>query len=739
MFAKVVIDISHEAVDRPFEYIIPSELEGKIYEGSRIIVPFGSGNKERKAYVIGISEKAEYPVEKLKSVLAVDDKAISVEDKIFTLAAWMRHRYGCTMNAALQTVLPVKKKVKENIYKIVTLNIDGERLDAAIDESKKSMRYASRLILLNELKNMGSLPLNIITQKLGVSQAVVNTLAKNGIVKIESHQEYRNPKVSKMAAKDIVLSDEQNTAIENISTRMHQENPGVTVLHGITGSGKTEVYIELINRCIADGKQAIVLIPEIALTFQTLMRFYARFGDRVSVIHSRLSDGERYDQYEKARTGQLDIIIGPRSALFTPFDNLGMIIIDEEHEASYKSEKMPKYHAREVAEYIGKREHALVLLGSATPSIDSFYKAKSGEYSLEVLSSRNGGARPAKVHVADMRAELKNGNKSYFSKKLKELLTERMIKGEQAMLFINRRGFAGFISCRDCGFVLKCPHCDVSLSEHMGGKMVCHYCGYEMTKPVVCPDCGSKYFAGFRAGTEKIEQEIKKIYPSARVLRMDADTTKNKDDYEKILSAFASREADILVGTQMIVKGHDFPNVTLVGVVAADLSLYASDYRAAERTFQLVTQAAGRAGRGVKAGDVVIQTYQPDNYAIVHSKNQDYDSFYNEEILYRDLSDYPPVNHMMAVQIYSASEALAESVAENIVTRLKGQFNDKVIIGPSKALISKIKDIHRQVIYIKDADMDSLLLMKDYVDGMSANLDKNKISVQYDIDPVGSF
>ena len=739
MFVKVIIDISHEAVDRPFEYIVPPGLEGKVSEGSRVIVPFGAGNKERKAYVVALSDKAEYPVERLKSIIAIDEKAVGIEDELFAMAAWMRHRYGCTMNTALQTVLPVKKKIKENIYKVVSLNVSGDALEAALDESKKSARFAARLRLLKELMQSESLPLSMITGKLGVSASVVNTMAKNGLVRIDSQREYRNPKAPSMARKDIVLSDEQQAAINSIAGRMHSDNPGTTLLHGITGSGKTEVYIELIQRAIDDGKQAIVLIPEIALTFQTLMRFYSRFGDRVSVIHSRLSEGERYDQYEKARTGKLDIIIGPRSALFVPFDRLGIIIIDEEHETSYKSEKMPKYHAREVAEYIADKKKALLLLGSATPSIDSFYRAKSGKYDIEVLSNRNGGAKPATVHVADMRQELKNGNKSYFSKKLKDLLRMRLLKGEQTMLFINRRGLAGFVSCRDCGFVQKCPHCDVSLSEHAGGKLVCHYCGFSMDKPTLCPECGSKFFAGFRAGTEKIEQEIKKLMPGARVLRMDADTTKNKDDYEKILSAFSAGEADVLVGTQMIVKGHDFPNVTLVGVVAADLSLYASDYRAAERTFQLITQAAGRAGRGNKAGDVVVQTYQPDSYAIVHAVNQDYAGFYNEEVLYRDLADYPPLSHMMAVQLYSASEELADNTAAEIVAGLKGHFNDKVIIGPAKAVISRINDVHRMVIYIKDSEIDELIAVKDYVDGMSAGLDKNKISIQYDIDPIGSF
>ncbi|MDE6688104.1 MAG: primosomal protein N', partial [Lachnospiraceae bacterium] len=379
---------------------------------------------------------------------------------------------------------------------------------------------------------------------------------------------------------------------------------GVSLLHGITGSGKTEVYMELIEKNISMGKQAIVLIPEIALTFQTLMRFYARFGDRVSVLHSRLSDGERYDQYERARTGQLDVMIGPRSALFTPFMQLGLIVIDEEHENSYKSEKMPKYHAREVAEYIAKRDHAALVLGSATPSLESYYRALKGEYRLYELKYRPQNAVLPQVYIADMRKELKEGNKSFFSRKLKELMLERLLREEQIMLFINRRGYAGFVSCRECGYVVKCPHCDVSLSQHHGNgmyqkkeqKLICHYCGYQTDMLMECPECGSPYIAGFRAGTQRIEEELKKWYPSVRVLRMDADTTRKKEDYEKILSSFAAHEADVLIGTQMIVKGHDFPNTTLVGAIAADLSLSVGDYRAAERTFQLLTQAAGRAG-----------------------------------------------------------------------------------------------------------------------------------------------
>ena len=369
--------------------------------------------------------------------------------------------------------------------------------------------------------------------------------------------------------------------------------------------------MELISRVIGQGRQAIVLIPEIALTYQTVMRFYNRFGDRVSIMNSRLSAGERFDQFERAKKGEIDVMIGPRSALFTPFSNLGLIIIDEEHEAAYKSEQVPRYHARETAIQRAKMAQASVVLGSATPSIESYYKAKNGEYVLLRLQKRVQQKPLAECYTVDLREELKEGNRSILSRKLQELMEERLEKKQQTMLFINRRGLAGFVSCRACGHVIKCPHCDVSLSQHTGGRMVCHYCGYEEPEPKVCPSCGSKYISGFKAGTQKIEEIVKKRFPKARTLRMDTDTTRNKDSYEEILSAFANQEADILVGTQMIVKGHDFPNVTLVGVLAADMSLYRNDFHGAERTFQLLTQAAGRAGRGKETGEVVIQTYTP--------------------------------------------------------------------------------------------------------------------------------
>ena len=483
----------------------------------------------------------------------------------------------------------------------------------------------------------------------------------------------------------------------------------------------------------------MVLIPEIALTYQTVLRFYRQFGDRVSVMNSKLTPAEKADQFERARQNDIDVIIGPRSALFTPFPNLGLIIIDEEHESSYKSETMPKYHAREVGEEIARMNGAGIILGSATPSVNSYYRAKKGELRLFQMTKRlTGGQLPA-VSVVDLREELRAGNRSIFSMELQEHIRHRLEEKEQIMLFLNRRGYAGFVSCRACGEVIQCPHCDVSLSEHYGGKLVCHYCGYEQPKVTKCPKCGSKYVSGFRAGTEQVEMSVQKMFPQARVLRMDADVTKQKDSYEKILSAFSNQEADILIGTQMIVKGHDFPNVTLVGILAADMSLSVADYRAGERTFQLLTQAAGRAGRGVKPGQVVIQTYQPEHYSIVHAANQDYIGFYEEEILYREFLSYPPVGHMMAVQIMSPHEKNCGQLAKNCAELLRRYQENIVVIGPAAAAIGKVNDVYRFVFYCKSNEMQNLIDAKDKIELYIKRLGKIREMVYFDFDPVNAF
>ncbi len=744
-YADIIVDISHEKVDRAFQYRIPDKLAEQIEIGMCVQVPFGKGNKLIKGYVVGLSEVCNYDPQKIKEIRDIVKKGVGVEDRQMALAAWIRENYGGTLIQALKTVLPVKQTVKGKEYKKVVLTADREETIALLGESKRMKGRAARVRLLEELLKEEELPYELVTGKLMVSPAVIQGLVRAGVVKVESTGIYRNPvkKTGSMDGKK-QLSPMQENIVAQICREYDAGIRKTYLLHGVTGSGKTEVYIRLIEEVVKRGKQAIVLIPEIALTYQTLMRFYKHFGDRVSVLNSTLSQGEKYDQCQRAKQGEIDVIIGPRSALFTPFPNLGLIVMDEEHEGSYKSENTPKYHAREVADLLAKSTGSTLLLGSATPSLEAYYRAQNGEYGIFKLTERITGGTLPTVYTEDLREELKQGNRSIFSRKLQELLADRLEKGQQSMLFINRRGLAGFVSCRACGQVIKCPHCDVSLSEHRGGRLVCHYCGYETATVSKCPSCGSKYVSGFKAGTQQIEEKLVQMYPGIRVLRMDADTTRNKGSYEKILEAFGNGEADVLVGTQMIVKGHDFPNVTLVGVLAADMSLSVGDYRAAERTFQLITQAAGRAGRGEHPGEVVIQTYQPEHYAIVHAANQDYEAFYEEELDYRDLMQYPPVVHMMAVQVYAAVEEEGLQVAKELAKEAGKTVMEKKgmsvqIIGPAPAGIGKINDIYRFVFYVKHSDYGRLVEIKDQLEAVLQSMDTRRLNIQFDFNPINGL
>jgi len=745
IFANVIIDISHEKVDRPFQYRIPEHLSDKVDIGVCVQVPFGKGNTLRKGYVVEITREPNWDVDKIKEIISVQDDIVSAEDISLRLAAWMKRHYGSTMIAALKTVLPSARKQKRQIRKFVSLLASNEEATAIYNECVRKKQKARERILRELLGNPGErIPYEFITGKLNVAAATLKSLEDKGIIRIESEEYFRNPKVSASGRyRDKVLSPDQQHIVDTVKRDYDLGKRDTYLIHGITGSGKTEVYIALIDDILKRGKQAIVLIPEIALTYQTLMRFYTHFGDRVSVMNSSLSPGEKFDQMERARTGDIDIIIGPRSALFTPFPNTGIIIIDEEHESTYKSENMPKFHARETAIELAKLvpDGACVVLGSATPSLEAYYRATTGEYKLFELSKRLTGGTLPSVEVADLRQELRMGNRSIFSLRLQELMDEKLEREEQAMLFINRRGLAGFVSCRGCGHVFKCPHCDVSLSEHRGGRLVCHYCGHEEIRPKICPKCGSKYVSSFRAGTQQIEDEVRKFWPKARVLRMDADTTRTKGSFEKILSAFANKEADVLVGTQMIVKGHDFPDVTLVGILAADMSLYAADYRASERTFQLLTQAAGRAGRGDKAGNVVIQSYQPEHYSIVAAAAQDYVSFYNEEIAYRDLLRYPPVSHMMSVQIQSRDEKEGMELATRLRAIMEQQdIEGAVFIGPAFSAVSRINDVYRLNVFAKLDDYEGLVRLKDVLEAYIRQLEGmgrlRYVTVQFDFDPM---
>lgn len=724
MYADIIVDISHEQLDRTFQYAVPEEMEQDIDVGVLVNVPFGRGNRTITGYVIELSNEPKLDIDKIKYIDSIVPDKVKAVSRMIKLAAWLKHNYGSTMNQALKTVIPVKEKVKQKEKKSVRLVIDRHEAQSYIELFVKKNAKA-RLRLLQALMQEQVIDCAIVKEKLNITMQTVNTLVKLGIADIEVENIYRNPiKNTDDSEKRLTLNPEQKHVVDTFIKDYDNGNRYTYLIHGVTGSGKTLCYLDMIEHVVSHKKQVIMLIPEIALTFQTVQRFYRRFGDRVSIINSRMSKGERYDQFLRAMRGEIDIMIGPRSALFTPFSDIGLIVIDEEHESAYNSEQSPRYHAKETAIYIAKEHKASVILGSATPSVETYYHALTGEYKLFTLSHRALGNELPKVYVEDLREELKSGNRSILSRRLKALIEDRLNNNKQVMLFLNKRGYAGFISCRSCGHVMKCPHCDISLTFHKNGKLVCHYCGYEQPSVNLCPKCGSRYISGFRAGTQQVEEVIKKMYPDARTLRMDMDTTTGKEGHEKILSAFANHEADILIGTQMIVKGHDFPDVTLVGVLAADMSLYSGSYMAAERTFQLLTQAAGRAGRGDTPGEVVIQTYTPDNYSIKTAQAQDYNAFYEEEIAYRRLMEYPPISNMLKVSIASKNEKILDAAADYIKNNHNRFHGNEInVYDPVNAGIYKINDIYIKLIYAKAQDYEALTDFKDKIEDISKNTD----------------
>ena len=737
-YAGIVVDISLEKLDRVFDYKIPAHLEDEIYPGVQVMIPFGAGNRKIKGFVLQISDTCAYEENKVKEILEVCKGTISVEGQFIGLAAWMKERYGCTMNQAMKTVLPVKNKVKEQTKVLISLQADQETVEKYTENNK---RCKARIRVLQTLLLNGTMEKEILLKEAAVSLATLKELQEEGLILLQSETIYRLPRIAKEDSKKIILNEHQQKVLDVFRKDYEGGIRKDYLIHGVTGSGKTEIYMGMLETVLKTGKQAIVLIPEIALTFQTVMRFYGRFGEKVSVIHSKMSAGERFDQMERARKGEISVMIGPRSAVFTPFSNLGMIVIDEEHEGSYKSETTPKYHAREVAKWRCKMSNGVLVLGSATPSVESYFKASCGEYELLKLPNRVNDLNLATVQVVDLRQELKEGNRSVLSRELKAQMQNALEKNQQIMLFLNRRGHTGFISCRSCGHVLKCPHCDVSLTLHKDGRMRCHYCGYEQMSVKTCPTCGSPYIGGFRAGTQAIEEVVKKEFPTARILRMDLDTTRKKGSYETILESFAKKEADILIGTQMIVKGHDFPGVTLVGVLLADLSLHASDYMAAERTFQLLTQVVGRAGRGREAGSAIIQTYQPEHYAVVEAAKQNYEGFYDLEIAYRDLMSYPPTSGMLVMLLQAADETLLEREAEAMkISILEMEIPLLRLTGPTSAVVSKISDIYRRVIYLKHEDMKELYRVREMIDEMVRSEKINKeIRVDFDENPLYAY
>ena len=634
----------------------------------------------------------------------------------------LENAFGSRYQYAIQTlkekgILKFRQKTLQSKYKkekrYVTLTDDTMLLSQAMEKAQKEKRLLGQRKILTLLQEVKKISVEDLKEKTGVTQSPIQTLLQKGVLIEEREQQKRD--VFRLEdfkpSKPFTPTTEQKQALEQMLTERKKEKKRPVVLHGVTGSGKTELYMQLVQEVLTEGKQAIVLVPEISLTPQIMERFISRFGDVVSVTHSRLSVGERLDQWRKARDGEISVMIGARSALFLPFQNVGVIIMDEAHESSYYSDTTPKYNARDVAKDLADLTGALLVMGSATPDLESYHKAIMGEFLLVELKQRAKGNVLPHTTIVDMRKELEEGNRSPFSRVLQEAIKQNLLQKRQTMLFLNRRGYATFVSCRKCGEAMTCPDCNITYTYHAKENiLLCHYCGRQEKVPEHCPVCGSSYIRYFGTGTQKIEEETKKLFPEARVLRMDLDTTSQKNSHAHILEMFGKGDADILIGTQMIAKGHDFPNVTLVGILAADLSLHANNYTAAENCFQLVTQAAGRAGRDRLPGEVYIQTYQPKHPAIKTAAAQDYEGFYSQEILLRRAMEYPPFTHLFSVLITGEKEHDVIEAAQNLwgIMEYFKERADCTVLAPSPASLPKFRGEYRWRVLVKCKDVERL-------------------------------
>ncbi len=632
--------------------------------------------------------------------------------------------------------------VKPKSQRFALLTNTGKEAASSGLLRRRAPRQSQVLELL--VSHGGSLSETTIRTHLGITGDLFKRLEDKGYITRQDEEIQRDPYAGYNFEKsqDLCLNQEQDLALRQIEQRIQSGESHSFLLHGVTGSGKTEVYLQAIRFARSLDLQAIVLVPEIALTPQTVERFKSRFGEEVAVLHSRLSAGERYDQWRRIRSGEASVVVGARSALFAPFTRLGLIIIDEEHETSYKQSENPKYHARDTAWMRCRLENAVLVLGSATPSLETYYKAEQGQITKLTLPERVTGETLPKVTIVDMREELKAGNRNPFSRVLQERIRATLAEGRQSIIFLNRRGFSTFVLCRECGLVLRCPHCDVSLTYHAGSRqLVCHYCQYTQACPDLCPQCKSHHIRYFGIGTERVEEEAKKLFPDLRVLRMDMDTTGRKGDHERILAQFRSHKADMLVGTQMIAKGLDFENVTLVGVITADTALNFPDYVSAERTFQLMTQVAGRAGRGEYPGDVVIQTYAPDHYSIELSKNHDYNGFYTEEMQYRSQLRYPPLSKVVSVLIWGPNEKAVIATAEQMARLIESAIpsaEEFHLMGPVPALMSRIKKNYRwQMHLLGYGGIHPAEIFRDHLQEMYQMAKQAGTHVSLDVDPIG--
>lgn len=764
MIAEVIVDVSAYPVDRPFDYFIPEQVEELIECGCRVKVPFG--NRNVLGFVVGIKNETDVPLDKIKPIASLLDIEPVLTSEMLQLAKWLKQETICYEIDCLQVMLPSALRAKYEKMVVLQTNVENldEPLKHYFQKSTKvnykefeknnlliplkkalnkkllslenvvkqkgqvkeirKVKVSDNLQLLQEVydklsnrakkqkqlllwmkQHVGEiLEPDFIYKETNCSPQVLQAIIEQGAAEFILEEVYRNPFKKDVKKTDfLTLTEEQKQALHKIVEAMDNRSPETFLLHGVTGSGKTEVYLQAIQHCIQQGKDAIVLVPEISLTPQMTNRFRSRFGELVAVMHSGLSIGEKYDEWRKVHQQKVKVVVGARSAVFAPFENVGLIILDEEHESSYKQEDTPRYHARDVAIWRSKYHHCPVILGSATPSLESYARARKNVYKLLTLKGRALNQPLPTVEIVDMREELKKGNRSMFSEKLTESIRDRLKKKEQIVLFLNRRGYSSFVLCRDCGTVMQCENCDISLTYHRyNEKLKCHYCGYEQFVPTICPECGSDHIRYFGTGTQKVEEELMKLFPEARVLRMDVDTTKQKGAHEAILENFGAGKADILLGTQMIAKGLDFPNITLVGVLSADTSLHLPDFRAAERTFQLLTQVSGRAGRAEKHGEVIIQSYTPEHYAIELAKTQQYEPFYEREMMVRHGAAYPPYYFIALIQVAHEDVLLAAEYANKCAEFLRTHLSfNASIIGPTTAGIVRLQNRYRYQCLIK--------------------------------------
>lgn len=701
MIAEIVINRSAKRLNRTFDYSIPKELEKLVSIGSTVLVPFGKSSNLEEGYVVGIKNSSGYEV---KDIVEIKH---NLSIKQMQLAKWMSKRYFCNLSDCIKQMLTPGTKNKNIEKNVQDKKINVVYLKKEVDDEIEKLKSEKQKKILQFLKTNEGCTIPEIEMFTGCSRAIVKTLEKNGYVKILEKKVERNPILNKNINKTekLKLTDEQQNAYDEISKCINQQQYERFLLYGVTGSGKTEVYLQLIEKTLKHNKTAIVLVPEISLTPQMINRFISRFNqEEIAVLHSKLSVGERYDEWNKIKDGKAKIIIGARSAVFAPTENIGIIIIDEEHDSSYKSEAVPKYDTKEIAKKIAQENKCPLVLGSATPDLVTYYKAQKGRIKLLELTQRANNSKLPKVEVIDLKMELASGNRSMLSNALQQAIEENLKEKRQTILFLNRRGYSTFIMCRECGYTVKCKNCDISMTYHKTeNKLKCHYCGHEEKVVTICPECHSTKIRYFGTGTQKLEAEINKMFPQASTIRMDVDTVTKKNSHEEILDNFKNKNIDILIGTQMIVKGHHFPNVTLVGVIAADSSLNIDDYRANERTFQLLTQVAGRAGRERLDGKVIIQTYNPENFSIVCAQKQNYEMFYNTEIALRKQLKYPPFCDIILIGFNSLSEKEIIELSNRVYNYLKNNLDRQafIIFKPMPSPIDKIQNRFRWRIIIK--------------------------------------